>query len=163
MKLFVTLSLILLGSVYAHCAFADVKAADDVATDAPAQGETSTAKEALVPNETDDTQALVEPNVIYVKDYAKTLEIQALAATRNTMDDAVKRCMKQGGTNAVCLCEHITESQDYQSTLKATLTNHPEWIGQTTNYIDDQGVGITISFIGHQRQSEMLDNLQCSE
>lgn len=79
------------------------------------------------------------------------------------MGQGMAQGMAQEKTNVECLCENKTQSKKYQETLVTTLESHPEWAGNVAHYTDTQGVGVTISFIGHQRQSDMLDNLECPE
>ncbi len=172
MKLLFTLSLILLGALCVSSTFADVKQAgdavvQDTAVAAPDKKfeapETPPVAEDEVAHDEAGDDTLIEIQPIYVTEYVDTLDLQALDRVTNAMSKAVKLCMDQEKTNAECLCENKAQSIEYQETLSSTLASHPEWGGNVTQYTDPQGVGVTISFIGHQRQSDMLDDLECPE
>lgn len=173
MKLLITLSLLLPVMVCTHLAYAEATQIGVIATDAAAvitapedalESPENIAPEATIPEaviDADTEQSEVQP--IYVTDYVDALDIQALENIANTMAKAVRVCIDDEKTNKECLCESKLQVKDYQQALATTLKNHAEWDGRIINYTDPQGVGITITFAGHQRQSDMLDDLECPE
>jgi hypothetical protein len=172
MKLLFTLSLILLGALCASSTFADVKQAGDAAVQDTAVAapdkkfeapETPPVAEDAAGSDEASDDTLIEIQPIYVTEYVDTLDLQALDRVTNAMSKAVKLCIDQEKTNVECLCENKAQSKEYQETLSSTLASHPAWKSNVAQYTDTQGVGVTISFIGHQRQSDMLDDLECPE
>jgi hypothetical protein len=49
----------------------------------------------------------------------------------------------------------------HQKVLKNTLKTHPEWEGKQVTFTDPQGMGMTVSFVGYQQQTEQIDALSC--
>ena len=72
-------------------------------------------------------------------------------------------CMDGGKDNVACQCESKTEIHTFDALFHSTLDSHSEWEGQSVYYVNSSGEGVTTSFVGLQRQSDLIAELDCSE
>tara|TARA_R110002124_G_scaffold287216_1_gene471397 strand:- start:93219 stop:93617 length:399 start_codon:yes stop_codon:yes gene_type:complete len=112
----------------------------------------------------------IDPITLTKQDDIK--DIETLGAATDNMVKTIMACTETGKDSIECQCEHLSEAKHYQNTLSGILDKHPEWIGKATFYeYEYKGdnpnyppvMGKTTSFIGHSRQSEMIDNLSCNK
>lgn len=130
--------------------------AEDIAMDSKpeadvqVEGETSVEKKMV--------EALLEiSNIVDVED------LRDLLISTENIQNKISNCVVAGQSEHDCYCENQDDVNGFHTLYQKTIAAHPEWIGKQVAYTDLQGMGMTLSFVGYQKQADQIAALSCAK
>lgn len=131
--------------------------AEDVAMDGQSEVEEQVDAIAAIDAEK-AIEALVEiSNIIDVED------IRNLLIKTEKVQSKIGDCVVAGQSEHDCYCENHHDVKGFQAFYQKTVAAHPEWVGKQVAYTDPQGMGMTLSFVGYQKQADQIAALSCAK
>ncbi|MCS5596545.1 MAG: hypothetical protein VX740_09870 [Pseudomonadota bacterium] len=114
-----------------------------------------------MPAYADEAADMSTPESVEVAKAFDVDDIIQLSFKTSKMLSTISKCMLAGQQEDVCYCDNMDTVNQHQKVLKNTLKTHPEWEGKQVTFTDPQGMGMTVSFVGYQQQTEQIDALSC--
>lgn len=102
------------------------------------------------------------PGLITLKTTQEFADAKKFSAVTDALSSKITSCMGTGASNEQCLCAETALVSKYKATYLDVISRHPEWKGKGTFYTNEQGLGVSTSFPGHQKQYERLQTLTCN-
>ena len=105
--------------------------------------------------------------IIMLEDESEIALAKGLNEDIDNLSDKVMSCMDAGNSNELCMCKNLDLLYEFLKDFDETINNHPKWIGQNVSFMsekeDGTSEGVTLNFIGLQRQYDMIESLECNE